>query len=716
MEEQPLVLIVDDYPRSDEASLSVLHMLLRRATNERLMVVLAGRPPEPDEPAQAVRIRKAVSYLPMQRIELAPMSEGDSEELIAGLLSNVKSKPGSPERRAILRTAGGNPMAVELLVHDWKKHGQAALAVLLPAMGEVPGSAMEAIGYDRLIDSILPSLSTKTRLALYLAAVLGPRLNDLEFFEIVELTPARTMAALSELIRGSVLRNTGAGLEFVNELLRARLYLRIPNSARTRLHSSVADRLLSASRNSGSAKGLEVAWHCMRAGRSNAAISHLMTGARTAIGHGAPDEGARALASALGQLKGRNKTAATLLLAETYHEMGAWKDALESIARISHDDLCNDHDLQEMEHVLRLTSELNLSVFPASKLEAIVTEFLNGSSSYGNQNARALAILEAAYLAGALRNDDVLSQVRDSVRSLSQEQLEPSNARRVLVAAAVLDYHLRSTSSGLHALASAVKLSEFTGTMDSTFAQIQTGWGALASAQGRYVEAFERGEAAYKAASRLDNMPLIAQAASNISLCCYRLGRMQESLKWASIAWDNHQPGNPSNYVRVQASARCAMVHAELGNERACRKWLDTLKEVGRSSELNWVIQAAKLFEADVLWLLDERDLALSLIQTMDVDSRASVAVGFIGPMARWTAVSAATTGNTSEALRLLRHWFDQLETLDMLDRVEVLCGLAQVEKESVRLDLQSRAGKLLSELPTECSRQLKRLSLRLPN
>jgi hypothetical protein len=158
------------------------------------------------------------------------------------------------------------------------------------------------------------------------------------------------------------------------------------------------------------------------------------------------------------------------------------------------------------------------------------------------------------------------------------------------------------------------------------------------------------------------------------------------------------------------------MVHAELGNEKACRRWLDTLREVGRSSELNWVIQAARLFEADVLWLLDEKDLALSLIQSMDVDSKASVAVGFIGPMARWTAVSAATTGNTAEALRLLRNWFDQLETLDMLDRVELLCGLAQAEKESVRLELRSRAGKLLSKLPTECSRQLKRLSLRLPN
>ncbi|HYN21451.1 MAG TPA: AAA family ATPase, partial [Thermoanaerobaculia bacterium] len=82
MEEQPLVLIVDDYPRSDEASLSVLHMLLRRAGSEQIMVVLSGRPPEPDEPPQAARIRKGIAYLPLRRLELGALSEPESEDLL----------------------------------------------------------------------------------------------------------------------------------------------------------------------------------------------------------------------------------------------------------------------------------------------------------------------------------------------------------------------------------------------------------------------------------------------------------------------------------------------------------------------------------------------------------------------------------------------------------------------------------------------------------
>src|SRR6185369_1063839 len=100
---------------------------------------------------------------------------------------------------------------------DWKTHGQAALAILLPAMAELPGSVLEAIGYDRLIERIVPSLSPKRRLTLYIAAILGPRLNNLEFFEIAELTPAMTMAALSELAHENILRNTTIGLEFVND-------------------------------------------------------------------------------------------------------------------------------------------------------------------------------------------------------------------------------------------------------------------------------------------------------------------------------------------------------------------------------------------------------------------------------------------------------------------------------------------------------------------
>ena len=159
MEEQPLILIVDDYPRSDEASLSVLHLLLRRSENHRLMVILSGRPPSPEDPPQAARIRRAVAHLAVRRIDLPALSEGEAEELLRVIFHEAGKVPGAPERRAILRTAAGNPMALELLARDWVTHPNAPLALLLTAMrSDFSGASLEAEDYDQFIERIVPSL------------------------------------------------------------------------------------------------------------------------------------------------------------------------------------------------------------------------------------------------------------------------------------------------------------------------------------------------------------------------------------------------------------------------------------------------------------------------------------------------------------------------------------------------------------------------------
>src|SRR6185295_14916420 len=135
----------------------------------------------------------------------------------------------------------------------------------------------------------------------------GPRLNDLDFFGIVGLTPVQAMTALGELGSRRMLRDTGPELEFTNELIRARVYLRIPSPIRTRLHKAVATRLLTAAASGELLPGLEIAWHCIRAKRNEEATSFLMHGAHEAVTHGAPDEAARALSSALPFLKGHAK-------------------------------------------------------------------------------------------------------------------------------------------------------------------------------------------------------------------------------------------------------------------------------------------------------------------------------------------------------------------------------------------------------------------------
>jgi DNA-binding SARP family transcriptional activator/tetratricopeptide (TPR) repeat protein len=717
MEEQPLVLIVDDYPRSDEASLSVLHMLLRRAANDRLMVILSGRPPEPDEPPQAARIRKGISYLPLRRVELAPLNDNDSDALIHNLLSTVNKEPGTPERRAILRTAGGNPMALELLTQDWISHGEAALAILLPAMGDVPGSALEAIGYDRLIERIVPALVPRTRLALYLAAILGPRLNDLEYFGIIGFTAPQTLAALSELLQSRVLRETPKGLEFVNELIRARLYLKIPVAVRTKLHNGVADRLLAEASTGGTIPGLEIAWHCRRARRSEEATPYLMSGARDAITHGAPDEAARALMSALGNLKGRAKAEASLLLAETYQEMGKWGDALACIPEITQE-YNNDEYVRDMADILRVESETHLDIHPLDELPLQVRSLTLRCLESRESAIRARAAFAAASIAGMLRRQDLLLSVTEALGNVKLEELDPSDATRVLVARAMAHYHAREKESGRNAVLSAAALSESTGIMDSTFVQIQTGWGAISLAEGHYSDGIRQLEVAYNAAARLDNTQLMAQAAVNLSLCYYRLGMPDQELKWAVTCWEKGVGITKGSYNRTHAAARCAFAHLSNADHQGAKIWLKRLQELGQTSELEWVRQAAKLYEADIYWLMGQKLVALSVVERICSVEHQALSIGFVGPMARWTAVSAIMSGEVTKARYLLREWYDRLEEFDALDQAEVLCGLWNVEGHlgCVESGLREQARDILRRLPIQCSKQLQQLGLRLPN
>ncbi|MGH7562029.1 MAG: ATP-binding protein, partial [Gemmatimonadales bacterium] len=317
-EEHPVVLVVDDYPRSDEASLSVLHLLLRRTGLDRVMIVLTARPAEPGEPPQAARIRKGVAALPLQRVPLGPLTEEESEALLSELVSSSGRRPKPPDRRAILRAAAGNPMAIELLAQDWLAHGDAAVVLSLPAMeADVTATAFDVTAYDSAVDRLMPRLSPRARAALWLATILGPRLNDLGMFELVGLEERRLVPALGELVHLRILRDSGGRLEFTNELMRARLYLQVPSGVRTKLHRAVARALVEVHEAGRDISGLEIAWHSMRAREPEAATPYLMSGARKAIAAGAPDEAARALSTALKHLKGRDRDEGTILLAET---------------------------------------------------------------------------------------------------------------------------------------------------------------------------------------------------------------------------------------------------------------------------------------------------------------------------------------------------------------------------------------------------------------
>ncbi len=148
VEEHPIILVVDDLHLADEASLAVLHLVMRRARGQTIMVVLIARPGELLHSPQAARLRESGESLGICEVELAPLSPEESGDLLTALVPSDERQPSASTRRALLRAAGGFPMVLELLTQDWQANGDQSLALAVDAMtAELDGSARA----DRLV-------------------------------------------------------------------------------------------------------------------------------------------------------------------------------------------------------------------------------------------------------------------------------------------------------------------------------------------------------------------------------------------------------------------------------------------------------------------------------------------------------------------------------------------------------------------------------------
>ena len=126
-EEHPVILVVDDLHLADDVSLAVLHLMIRRARGQPIMVVLLARPGELSPATHAGLLRESASALAFREIKLLPLSGPESGELLQSLFRSDENQPNSSARRALLRASAGYPMVMELLVADWKANGNQSL-------------------------------------------------------------------------------------------------------------------------------------------------------------------------------------------------------------------------------------------------------------------------------------------------------------------------------------------------------------------------------------------------------------------------------------------------------------------------------------------------------------------------------------------------------------------------------------------------------------
>ena len=153
-------------------------------------------------------------------------------------------------------------------------------------------------------------------------------------YQIVDLGLGVTGQAMTTLRSVRLLRETEERLEFVNELIRGHAYLSIPKPMRTALHGEVVTRLLAAEEAGRRIPGLEIAWHLIRAGRSDEATPYLLRGARESMRGGAPHEAERGLSTAMDRLQEPDRSEAMLLLGEALQEQGRMKESLAPLTEV----------------------------------------------------------------------------------------------------------------------------------------------------------------------------------------------------------------------------------------------------------------------------------------------------------------------------------------------------------------------------------------------
>lgn len=708
-EEHPVILVVDDLHLADDASLSVLHLVMRRSRGQPIMVLLIARTGELSRSPHASGLREA-SEFEVREIDLPPMSEQECRDLLRSLVPTDRSHPSPSILRTLLQAASGLPMVLELLIQDWQSHGNESLALAIGAMtSEFHGSQGPSIAYRHILTHISAALDAQSRNVLNLAAVLGHRLNDLDMYDLLEVTPGQCVAGLSRLAEFRVLRDGSQGLEFSNELIRAHAYAAIPSPIRRTLHGMVSDRLLGLSTGPEGSSGLEIAWHCMRAGRTTDVLPHLLRGAREAVNRGAPHEAERALSSALPYLEGTGKIEGILLLAEVLQEQGCWQESLDCL-----NELGPRYRGERRDEAVLLSARARLHQSTSAAEAAFdrveeLTEIVRGSPV---ERTRVRAGVVLAGLLSRHRNERLSEELLAYVEAIPTRDLDADSIGELDLARAWLLFQAGQTARSFKMATQAVETMSSRKAANLVTVELRSGLAALRCRQGQYEEAVLQLGHALSVAELLSNDTAIRNILANLSLCLARLGRYDEQKELAPRV-PQMRGAELTDFADVLLTYSLALGHAMRNQPQQALGAISYLETrlVGRIPK--WMMQAWSLWKADILYICGKKAEAIREADSAIGASPTLYARSFAGPFARWLSILGSEQGS-GWLESLVEDYFSKLESFDALDQAEILCARWRLQRHRGDSDTETliRLRASLARLPLSVQPPLRALGM----
>jgi len=681
-EERPVILVIDDLHLADDASIAVLHLILRRVISRPVMMLFTARLSELERSPSARRVREGAEALNLRVVDVPPMVEAESRELMTALLDNSAQAPNSAEQKAFITAAAGYPMVLELFVQDWLANGKGAMPLILGAMTTDLSEAKAAEHtYKALLDRIIHELSPEHRSVLNLATILGNRLNDLDMYGLMDLTMANIMSGMTALTDLRLLRDNGRELGFRNEMIRAQAYLNVPSTLRKALHGRVLDRLIAA-QTATPPTGLELAWHSFRAGRLDEGREYLLRGAREAIDEGAVCEAELALESGMESLVGEKKSSGQVLLAEALQDQGRWIESLRVIERIAEPCSPSTRMMVEIQTAFASAGQGNLDGVEAARLVRSLCSFVRTGES---REIRRRALLVCKALVADFRLRDEAQFVLDQLSEARADRLSEDEESQLALDALFLAYFAK-ISIDPEAVSKSIARIESSGTATRhgrASCSRDMIVGSLRASQGDYSGALLPYHRAYEAALRLGELILAARAAGNISLCHQRIGNLPETEKWAEIGL--RQPGCENDQSYFKLIHYLSWAQAMKGNQAASLATIRKLESHLRFSQFDWSIQASELLKSDVLRVLGMNSESLSAARNASSGRFYTLLTSsYAGPFAR----ALSHLGDSDDSCRKQLDRIDETHSRDAqpetIDRVEIACA---------RMRLLSRIG-----------------------
>lgn len=712
-EEQPVILILDDLHLADDASISVLHLLLRRLEHQRVFVILTARPGEIISGGNAQRLLERADQVGLGQVEVPPLTPEEAAELLDSLIATRRTDSPTPAaRRAIIHAAAGYPMVLELLMDDWLSHGEQCLALTLGGMTEQGVTASPSEVYRRILERLTNKLEPTSQNVLNLAAVLGARLNDFSLYGLADLTLAQAMTGLSRLAAVRILRDAGEQLEFINELMRAEAYVAVPSPVRRMLHSKVADQLIERADAGESMLGLEIAWHCIRARRKEEFARYLITGSDEAIEQGAHVGAERALLTAIPHLESGVKEQAQFRLALVLQDQGRWEESGALLATIDGTQLAPEA-LGDQLALQTIATIMQRSMTGAPDPEAF-NSVLRVVSAHVSEPTRVRAAAAIASYAVNTLDPDAAAP---TLRALDTRPIDTSRAADhagLLLAKAQLVWPSRKYDQSQEYLDQAHALVYDVAPHSPLAARIALGHGVTLAATGRYLSAVPRLEYALRIAQQIGNDTTVGNCLAALAMCNQRLGHYEAMLehtrRTARLGKSTH---NPTYYFACRFYEAFALAMLNRSDE--------ALESLGQSDSIcapfngTWVGQAWLMWSADVLQLLgDERQALKRARQGLEVAGWRLRNLGLAGPSARWYLIIQSSVGSNQELDRLFIEQVRNITMRDATDQAEI--GLAatadSVKSILTPAEINYARAAIPTHLPPATWTQIQRLGL----